>query len=79
MHLTPLFFEAKPLQQALAKLDKTLADLHSEKTGLETQLAGAGSAKDLADIALQLQGVNEELKVREEEWLSLSEDIEALR
>ena len=70
---------AKPLQQALAKLDKTLADLQNEKAGLETRLATAATAKDIADIAQQLQRVDAELTVREEEWLSLSEDIEALR
>ena len=71
--------KAKPLQQALAKLDKTLADLQHEKTGLETRLANATSAKDIADIAQRLQRVDAELTTREEEWLSLSEDIEALR
>ena len=71
--------KAKPLQQALAKLDKTLAKLQSEKAGLETRLANAASAKDIADIAQQLQRVDAELAVMEEEWLSLSEDIEALR
>ncbi|MHB8914385.1 MAG: ABC-F family ATP-binding cassette domain-containing protein [Thiobacillus sp.] len=71
--------KAEPLQQALAKLDKTLADLHSEKTGLEAQLAKAASAKDIAESAKQLQRVTAELAKFEEEWLSLSEDIEALR
>ena len=71
--------KAKPLQQALAKLDKTLADLQNEKTGLETRLANAASAKDIAAIAQQLQRVDAELTAREEEWLSLSGDIEALR
>ena len=71
--------KAKPLQQALAKLDKTLADLQVEKTRLETQLAQITSANEIAESAKQLQHVMEELTVREEEWLSLSEDIEALR
>ena len=71
--------KAKPLQQALAKLDKTLADLHSEKTGLETRLAHAASAKDISESAKQLQRVTTELAKLEEEWISLSENIEALR
>ena len=71
--------KAKPLQQALAKLDKTLADLHSEKTRLEAQLAKAATPNDIADSAMSLQRVTAELSKLEEEWLSLSEDIEALR
>ena len=71
--------KAKPLQQTLAKLDKTLTDLHIEKTRLEARLANASLASDIAESAQQLQRVTAELAKYEEEWLSLSEDIEALR
>lgn len=52
--------KAKPLQQALAKLDKTLTDLQNEKIGLETRLASA-AAKDITDIARNCSGLMQNL------------------
>jgi len=74
----PLPDKAKPLQQALGKIDKALARLHTEKDLLETQLSQAASAGKIAEAGKQLQRVNLELTQLEEEWLSLSDDIEAM-
>ena len=74
----PLPDKAKPLQQALGKIDKALARLHTEKDLLETQLSQAASAGEIAEAGKQLQRVNLELTQLEEEWLSLSDDIEAM-
>ena len=71
--------QAKPLQQALDKIDKTLAGLQVEKNRMEAQLAQASSPGDIAEGAKQLQRVTLELMQLEEQWLSLSGDIEALR
>ena len=75
----PLPDKAKPLQQALGKIDKALARLHTEKDLLETQLSQAASTGEIAKAGKQLQRVNLELTQLEEEWLSLSDDIEAMR
>ncbi len=74
----PLPDQAKPLQLALDKIDKTLANLQAEKTRLEAQLAHANHPRDIAESGKQLQRVNLELTQLEEEWLSLSDDIEAM-
>jgi ATP-binding cassette subfamily F protein 3 len=70
--------KAKPLKQALDKIDKNLAALQIEKTRLETRLSQAKTAPEIADAGEHLQRVNLELAQLEEAWLSLSDEIETL-
>ena len=74
----PVPDKAKPLQQALGKIDKALTRLQGEKSRLETQLSQVTLAGEITELSKQLQRVNLELSQLEEEWLSVSDDIEAM-
>jgi len=68
----------KALRQKLDRLDARMAELHAEKTALETRLSGTLSVDDITEAGRQLQQVNEALGHEEERWLDLSGEIEAL-
>jgi ATP-binding cassette subfamily F protein 3 len=71
--------KAKPLKQALGKIDKSLASLHAEKAALESRLAKTQlPANEIADASKNLQRVSDEMAELEEAWLTLSDEIEAL-
>jgi ATP-binding cassette subfamily F protein 3 len=74
----PVSDKAKPLQQALGKIDKALTRLQADKSRLEARLSEGASASEIAEAGEQLLRVNLELTQLEEEWLSLSDDIEAM-
>ena len=74
----PVSDKAKPLQQALGKIDKALTRLQADKSRLETQLSAGGSASEITEAGKELQRINLELAQLEEEWLSLSDEIEAI-
>ena len=73
----PATGKTKPLKQALDMLDQSMAALHAEKAVLETRLSSAQRASEIAEAGRQLQRVSDELARQEEEWLSLSGEIEA--
>ncbi|MEQ1590891.1 MAG: ATP-binding cassette domain-containing protein [Thiobacillaceae bacterium] len=70
--------KTRPLKQALGKIDKNLATLHAEKTILEARLETIQLPSEIADVSKNLQRVNDEVAQLEEEWLTLSDEIEAL-
>ena len=74
----PVADKAKPLQQALGKIDKALTRLQADKSRLEARLSERASASEITEAGEQLLRVNLELTQLEEEWLSLSDDIEAM-
>jgi len=74
----PVSDKAKPLQQALGKIDKALTRLQADKSRLEAQLSAGASASEIAEAGEQLLRVDLELTQLEEEWLNLSDDIEAM-
>jgi ATP-binding cassette subfamily F protein 3 len=74
----PATGKTKPLKQALDRLDQSMAALHAEKAALEARLSSAQPASEIAETGRQLQRVSDELAIQEEEWLSLSGDIEAM-
>jgi ATP-binding cassette subfamily F protein 3 len=71
--------QAKPLQKQLDKAEQTMAALQKEKEQLETQMGTPLSPADLAAAGKRLKAVGDELATLEEQWLSLSEQIEAIR
>ncbi len=70
--------KAKPLKQALGKIDQALAELQAKKTQLEANLSSAKTSSDIAAANDQLQRVHVELTQLEEEWLALSDELEAI-
>ncbi len=74
----PISGKAKPLKQALGKIDQALAELQLKKTQLEANLSSAKTPSDIATTSEQLQHVHVELTRLEEEWLALSDELEAI-
>jgi ATP-binding cassette subfamily F protein 3 len=67
----------RSVQQALDKIDKRLAQLSQEKNALESRLNTGASAGDTAELSRALQSLYEETAKLEEDWLKLSEKMEA--
>ena len=68
--------KTQPLRRELQKVESEMEALGSEKTALETQLAQAMPAADIAQVGRRLKAVGDLLEALEERWLSLSEQIE---
>jgi ATP-binding cassette subfamily F protein 3 len=56
-----------------------MGDLEAERDTLERFLAATTSPEELAGAGRRLKAVNEELHSVEERWLSISQELEALR
>ena len=74
----PVSGKAKPLKQALGKIDQALAELQLKKAQLEANLSSAKTPSDIAAVSEQLQRAHVELTQLEEEWLALSDELEAI-
>jgi ATP-binding cassette subfamily F protein 3 len=71
--------QTKPLQKQLDKVDQSMASLQSEKAQLEGRMSQPLPPAELASAGKRLKAVGDELATLEEQWLSLSEQIEAAR
>ncbi|MDR7095434.1 ABC-F family ATP-binding cassette domain-containing protein [Hydrogenophaga laconesensis] len=69
--------KTKPLRKELDQVEKRMAQLALEKTGLETRLGQPASPMDLAESGRRLKAVNDENEGLEARWLELQELIEA--
>ncbi len=69
---------AKPLKRELAGIDERLATASSEKTLLETRLAKALPASEIAEAGRRLKALADEIGQLEERWMALSGELEAL-
>jgi ATP-binding cassette subfamily F protein 3 len=69
---------AKPLKRELADLEKRMAQLQTERQGLEAQLATPLPPAQIADAGRRLKQAVQSLEEIEERWLSLTGEIEAL-
>ena len=67
----------KGLKRDLGKLEQTILDLQTKKHALEARLAASLPAQQIAEIGRELQQIDDALAVDEENWLLLSERIEA--
>ena len=70
--------QAKPLKRELAQVDQRLAAASSEKAELETRLAQALPAPEIAEAGKRLKALGDEIARLEERWLALSDQLEAL-
>ena len=55
-----------------------MAQLQSDKTGLEAKLLEPISPGDIAETGKKLKVINDELNSLEERWLGLTSEIEAI-
>ena len=69
---------AKPLRKELDKIDKQIVVLNNEKSGLQETLANTTLPDELANAGKRLKVIDDDLSKLEEEWLRISEEIEAL-
>jgi ATP-binding cassette, subfamily F, member 3 len=68
---------SKPLRKALEKIDRELQGLGEEKAGLLGALQKAATPADLAASGKRLKAIDAVTASLEEEWLRLSEQLEA--
>ncbi|WP_119154216.1 ABC-F family ATP-binding cassette domain-containing protein [Caldimonas tepidiphila] len=72
--------QAKPIKSEIAKIDKRMAALQAEKTGLEEALAGGSlPPPQLAEHGRRLKALGDELEELEMRWLELSTELDALQ
>ncbi|MCC4117274.1 ATP-binding cassette domain-containing protein [Aromatoleum toluclasticum] len=67
----------KSLKRDLGKLEQTILDVQARKHATEARLAGSPSVQLLAELGKELQQIEELLTTHEDNWLQLSEEIEA--
>ena len=68
----------KPLKKQIDQVEKSMAQLQSDKTGLEAKLIEPISPGDIAETGKKLKVINDELSFLEEKWLGLTSEIEAI-
>jgi ATP-binding cassette, subfamily F, member 3 len=68
----------KPLKKQIDQVEKSMAQLQSEKTVLEAKLLEPISPSDIAEIGKKLKMINDELTSLEEKWLGWTSEIEAI-
>jgi ATP-binding cassette subfamily F protein 3 len=68
----------KPLKKQIDQVEKSMAQLQSDKTGLEAKLLEPISPSDIAEIGKKLKVINDELASHEEKWLGWTSEIEAI-
>ena len=68
----------KPLKKQIEQAEKSMAQLQTEKTQLESKLLDPVSPQEIADIGKKLKVINDELTALEEKWLGWTSEIEAI-
>ena len=68
----------KPLKKQIDQIEKSMAQLQSEKAVLEAKLLEPISPSDIAEIGKKLKVINDELAALEEKWLGWTSEIEAI-
>ena len=68
----------RPLKRALVKAEERMATIGTQKAALEAKLQTPLPPAELAEAGRQLKRLAEELETLEEEWLTLSGELEAI-
>ena len=68
----------KPLKKQIDQVEKSMAQLQLDKTGLEAKLLEPISPSDIAEIGKKLKVINDELTTLEEKWLGWTSEIEVI-
>ncbi|MDB5847441.1 MAG: transporter, partial [Rhodoferax sp.] len=71
--------QTKPLQKELDRIDQTMAKLQMEKGELEAHMSKPLPPAEIANAGKRLKAMGDELGTLEEQWLALSEQLEAAR
>ena len=69
--------ELKRLKRDLGKLEQTILDLQTAKHALEARLATPLPPQLIGELGRELQKLTDALDTHEENWLLISEQIEA--
>jgi ATP-binding cassette subfamily F protein 3 len=69
--------QMKALKRELAKIEERLNKLETQRQSLETRLGEPLPSQEIGELGLELQTVNDQLAASEEEWLLITEKIEA--
>ncbi|MBS1197747.1 MAG: transporter family protein [Proteobacteria bacterium] len=67
----------KALKRDQGKLEQLMLDLQTKKHGLEARLSTPLQHQEISEIGTLLKKIDEELASHEEQWLTVSEQIEA--
>ena len=68
----------KPLKKQIDQVEKSMAQLQSEKIALEKKLLEPITPSDIAEIGKKLKVINDELTLLEEKWLGWTSEIEVI-
>jgi ATP-binding cassette subfamily F protein 3 len=68
----------KPLKKQIDQAEKSMSQLQTEKTQLESKLLEPVSPQEIADIGKKLKVINDELTSLEEKWLGWTSEIEVI-
>jgi ATP-binding cassette subfamily F protein 3 len=71
--------QTKPLQKELDKVDQAMLKLQIERGELEAKMSTPLPPTEIASLGKRFKTVGDELDALEEQWLALSEQIEAAR
>ncbi len=72
--------QTRPLRKEMEQIDARLKALHTERDGLEAQLAsGTLTPTQIADAGKRLKAIGDEVDEKEMRWLELSEQVDALQ
>lgn len=72
--------QTRPLRKEMEQIDARLKALHTERDGLEAQLAsGTLTPAQIADAGKRLKAIGDEVDEKEMRWLALSEQVDALQ
>jgi ATP-binding cassette subfamily F protein 3 len=70
--------KTRPLKRSLEKVNQQLAERATEKAALEARLSEPLAPADIADCGRKLKACSDAIETLEEQWLELSEEIEAI-
>jgi ATP-binding cassette subfamily F protein 3 len=68
----------KPLQKELQQTELRMAELNAEKAKLEAEMQQIVAPARLAELGRQFKAVQQKIDSNEEQWLSLTEQIESI-
>ena len=68
----------KPLRKSLEKIDAQMLLLGTERDALQSGLTASSSPADMAQTGKRLKVLEQELQTLEEQWLAITEELEAL-
>lgn len=69
--------DLRPLKRQIEQLDRSMGALHAQQAQLQERLLQPVDNAEMAELGRRLKQIGEELAAQEEQWLALSEQLEA--